>query len=157
MHGSARSSQLQTQQRGDKMRHIMTDRHQGHSVLPYRPAPSYFIHKNRAILDSCFFFVFPSFRGSRRRLDAGATTPVAPPILTPLVTGISELMSIKSDAELKYHLEECIMVSLAWKHMNNNSGCGERKGGRKKERTVSTWQQLLAGLLSDWWQVPVNK
>ena len=34
--------------RGDEMQLIMTDRHQGHSALPYRPAPSYFIHKNRA-------------------------------------------------------------------------------------------------------------
>ena len=27
----------------------MTDRHQGHSALPYQPAPSYFIHKNRGL------------------------------------------------------------------------------------------------------------
>ena len=43
------SAQLQTQRRGDKMPLIMTDSHQGHSALPYRPAPSYFIHKNRAL------------------------------------------------------------------------------------------------------------
>ena len=32
---SAHSAQLQTQQRGDETRLIMTDRHQGHSALPY--------------------------------------------------------------------------------------------------------------------------
>ena len=36
--GSADSAQLQTQQRGDETRLIMTDRHQGHSALLYRPA-----------------------------------------------------------------------------------------------------------------------
>ena len=56
------SAQLQTQQ-SDETRLIMIDRHQGHSALPYRPAPSCFIHKNRqvAILDSCFFFFFFPF------------------------------------------------------------------------------------------------
>ena len=37
---SAHSAQLQTQQRGDETRLIMTDRHQGHSALPYRPTPA---------------------------------------------------------------------------------------------------------------------
>ena len=42
----------------------MTDRHQGHSALPYRPAPSCFIHKNRACSNSgqlFFFFFLPSW------------------------------------------------------------------------------------------------
>ena len=57
------SAQLQTQRRGDETRRIMTDRHQGHSALPYRPTPRYFIPKNRACGNSgqlffCFFSPF---------------------------------------------------------------------------------------------------
>ena len=57
------SAQLQTQQRGDETRLIMTDRHQGHSALPYRPAPSYFIHKNRGLWQfwTAVFFLFLFF------------------------------------------------------------------------------------------------
>ena len=68
--GSAHSAQLQTQQRGDETRLIMTDRHQGHSALPYRPAPNSFIHKNRGLWQFwtavfwggfAFFFLLPSW------------------------------------------------------------------------------------------------
>ena len=55
------SAQLQTQQRGDETRLIMTDRHQGHSALPYQPTPRHFIKKNRACGKSgqlFFFFLF---------------------------------------------------------------------------------------------------
>ena len=54
-------------------------RHQGHSVLPYQPAPSYFIHKTgpAANRDRCFFFFFPSFMGRAWRPAPGAAAPVA--------------------------------------------------------------------------------
>ena len=87
--GSAAGVQLQTRQRSDEMQLIMTDRYQGHSALPYRPAPSYFIHKNRACSNSgqlfFFFFFLPSFMGPWRCLGPGAAARVAPLILTPLL------------------------------------------------------------------------
>ena len=64
--GSAHSAQLQTQQRGDETWLIMTNRHQGYSTVPYWPAPSYFIHKNRGLWQLwtavfCWVFFFRFF------------------------------------------------------------------------------------------------
>ena len=57
------SSAHSTQHRGDETRLIMTDRHQGHSALPYQPTPNYFIHKNRGLWQfwTAVFFFLPSW------------------------------------------------------------------------------------------------
>ena len=57
------SAHLLTQQRGDETWLIMIDRHQGHSALPYRPTPSYFIHKNLSLWQfwTAVFFLLSSW------------------------------------------------------------------------------------------------